>query len=48
MKITKINPMKIPELLDGLIDKAYSKGWFLWIIGGAIVLFLLTMCVKLG
>lgn len=44
----KINPMNILKNLDELVDKAYNKGWFLWIIAGAIVLFFLTMCVKIG
>jgi len=39
----KINPMNLLKDLDRLVETAYNKGWFLWAIAGALVIFLITI-----
>lgn len=43
----KFNPMLLIDNLDNLIDKAYNKGWFIWLIAGAIIIFVLTIIVSI-
>lgn len=41
------NPSNMFQDIDDFIMKAYSSGWFIWAIVGAVALFLLTFCTKI-